>query len=118
MLHVLSLSPNTGMWGSILTNTTASIGASYEGSFPVGHINEISELLKRINIVIPSMTIDIFIRDLKEKNIEISSSYIDDDNVIIHLAKDNSPLSFEDMRDVLENVVPDLILEEGDIVIA
>lgn len=74
--------------------------------------------LKRLKIYIPDSVINTFLNGVKSENVEVLGSSIFDGVLIISLSKNGEILNYEDRSNIMENIMPELLLDEDRVIIA
>lgn len=101
-------------------NISNIISSIHRGSFANSMSPEatIKNNLKRLKIYIPDSVINTFLNGVKSENIEVLGSSIFDGVLIISLSKNGEILGYEDRSNIMENIMPELLLDEDRVIIA
>lgn len=101
-------------------NMSPGVSSVHRGSFTNSISPEatIKNDLKRLNINIPDSVIDTFLNGVKGENIEVLGGSIFDGVLIISLSKNGEILNYEDRSNIMENIMPELLLDEDRVIIA
>lgn len=94
--------------------------SAHRGSFTDSISPEatIKNSLKTLNINIPDSVIDTFLNRVKSENIEVLGGSIFDGVLVISLSKNGEILNYEDRFNIMENIIPELLLDEDNVIIA
>lgn len=97
-----------------------AVSSFHRGSFTdsISPETTIKNNLKRLKIYIPDSIIDTFLNDVKSENIEVLGSSIFDGVLIISLSKNGELLNYKDRSNIMENIMPELLLDEDKVIIA
>lgn len=101
-------------------NMSSAESSIHRGSFTDSISPEatIKNNLKKLKIYIPDSIIDTFLNKVNSENIEVLGGSIFDGVLIISLSKNGEILKYEDRFNIMENIMPELLLDEDKIIIA
>ena len=101
-------------------NMSHIVSSIYRGSFTDSIAPEatIKSNLKKLKINIPESVINTFLNRVKSENIEVLGGSIFDGVLIISLSKNGELLNYKDRSNIMENIMPELLLDEDKVVIA
>lgn len=101
-------------------NISNIISSIQRGSFANSISPEatIKNNLKRLKIYISDSVVDTFLNGVKSENIEVLGGSIFDGVLIISLSKNGEILNYEDRFNIMENIMPELLLDEDRVIIA